>query len=173
MLLQESIVAEVNIGRRKIFMVTIYRNPSRNSEQFEAFMGKLQMIVTRLRQENSTAIILTGDFNCTSSQLWEGSDDHLKGIDLDAFLETNKLMQLINEPTNIRRESMFCIDLIVNDQPNLFVESGVHPSLDVHCQHQLVYGKLNLFKRPHHLVKGPHGTTLKQTFNSFTMQLVK
>ena len=59
-LLQEKIVAEVNIGRKKIFMVTMYHSPSQNSEQFEVFMGKLQMIVTRLRQENATAIIITG-----------------------------------------------------------------------------------------------------------------
>ena len=224
-LLQESIVAEVNIGRRKIFMVTIYRNPSRNREQFEAFMGKtpndcdsftagkfncyntngrFQLYVFsalgrgwwsswrdsfrwvfRNKQMNAIDqwahqytswkyvlidLIVANQPNFMSSQLWEGGDDHPEGIALDEFLETNKWMQLINEPTNIRREGMFCIDLIVPDQPNLFVESGAHPSLDVHCQHQLVYGKLNLFKRPRHLVKGSHGTTLKQTFNSFTMQ---
>ena len=26
----------------------------------------------------------------------------------------------------------------------MFVESGIHPSLDDHCQHQLVYGKMNI-----------------------------
>ena len=51
---------------------------------------------------------------------------------------------MINEPTNIRRESTSYIDLIITDQPNLFVESGINPSLDMNCQHQLVYGKLNL-----------------------------
>ena len=39
---------------------------------------------------------------------------------------------------------MSCIDLVITDQPNIFVESGVHPSLDDHCQHQIVYGKLNI-----------------------------
>ena len=57
--------------------------------------------------------------------------NHPEGIALDEFLETNNLNQLINEPTNIRRESMSYIDLIITDQPNLFVECGVHPSLDV------------------------------------------
>ena len=33
-LLQDTIVAEVNIWRKKISMVTIYRSPSQNSEQF-------------------------------------------------------------------------------------------------------------------------------------------
>ena len=39
---------------------------------------------------------------------------------------------------------MSCIDVIITDQPNMFVESGVHPSLDEHCQHQVIYGKLNM-----------------------------
>ena len=39
---------------------------------------------------------------------------------------------------------MSCIDLIITDQPNLFVESVVHPSLDNNCQHQIIYGKLNI-----------------------------
>ena len=26
----------------------------------------------------------------------------------------------------------------------MFIESGVHPSLDEHCQHQVIYGKLNM-----------------------------
>ena len=42
----------------------------------------------------------------------------------------------------MRGESMSCIDLVITDQPNIFVESGVHPSLDDHCQHQIVYSKL-------------------------------
>ena len=63
---------------------------------------------------------------------------------MDEIIKTNDLYQLINEPTNIRDESMTCIDLIITDQPNIFVESGVHPSLDHRCQHQIIYGKLNL-----------------------------
>ena len=64
-----------------------------------------------------------------------------EGTALDEFIERNNLCQLINEPTHIRGESMSCIDLIITDQPNFFVESGVHRSLGDHCQHQLVYGK--------------------------------
>ena len=39
---------------------------------------------------------------------------------------------------------MTCIDLIITDQPNLFMEYGVHPSLDEHCQHQIIFGELNI-----------------------------
>ena len=38
---------------------------------------------------------------------------------------------------------MSCVDLIITDQQNLFADYGVHPSLDDHCQHQIIYGKLS------------------------------
>ena len=65
----------------------------------------------------------------------EGDENHPEGIAVDEFLDTNSLIQLINESTNIRRESMSSIDLIITDQSNLFGESGINPSLDMHCQH--------------------------------------
>ena len=34
--------------------------------------------------------------------------------------------------------------VIVTDQPNLFMEYGVHPSLDEHCQHQTIFRELNI-----------------------------
>ena len=40
--------------------------------------------------------------------------------------------------------SKSCIDLIFTDQPNLFVDSGVHPTLHEQCHHQIVYGKLSI-----------------------------
>ena len=62
---------------------------------------------------------------------------------MEELIEIN-LYQLADEPTNSWGERMSCIDLIITGQPNLFIELGVHPSLDSHCQHQLIYGKLNI-----------------------------
>ena len=90
-------------------------------------------------------MILTGDFNCRSSQWWSQNVEHLKGSVSDELIEMNNLYQLVNEPTNTRNEGMPCIDLIITDQPNMFTESGVHPPLDDHCQHQIVYGKANVY----------------------------
>ena len=97
-----------------------------------------------IRNETPHAVVLTGDFNCRSSQWWDLDTESPEGAALDEFIETNNLHQLIEEPTNIRDDSMTCIDLITTDQPNLFVNSGVHPSLDEHCQHQIIFGKLNI-----------------------------
>ena len=124
--------------------VAVYRSPSQNDEQFKVFMDTLQTTCDRLQRERPYSIIITGDFNCRSSQWWGEDIENLEGTALDEKFETNNLYQLIDEQTNMRSGSMSCIDLVITDQPNIFVETGVHPSLDVHCQHQIVYGKLNI-----------------------------
>ena len=143
-ILQEMIVSEVTISRKKVFVITLYRSPSQNSEQFEAFINNVQQVLSTIRDERPHCVIFTGDFNCRSSQWWADDVESPEGAALDEFLETNGLYQLIDEPTNIRNESLSCIDLIITDQPSMFVDYGVHPSLDVHCQHQIIFGNLSL-----------------------------
>ena len=63
---------------------------------------------------------------------------------MDEFIESNNPSQLIDQPTNIRTTEISCIDLISTYQPNLFVDFGDHSSLDDHCQHQIIHGKLNI-----------------------------
>ena len=54
------------------------------------------------------------------------------------------LSQIITEATHILESSSSCIDLIFTTQPNLMVESGVHPSLRPNCHRQIVFAKFNL-----------------------------
>ena len=51
---------------------------------------------------------------------------------------------MIKEPIHILDSSSTCIDLIFTSQPNLIIESGVHPSLHPYWHHQIVYVKFNL-----------------------------
>ena len=47
-------------------------------------------------------------------------------------------------PTHFRENCQpTCIDLIVTDQPNLVLDSGVRPSLDPMCRHQITFCKTN------------------------------
>ena len=58
------------------------------------------------------------------------------------------MTQLISEPTHFRENCLpSCIDLIISDQPNLVLDSGVRPSLDPTCKHQIIFCKIN-FKIP-------------------------
>ena len=52
--------------------------------------------------------------------------------------------QLISDPTHLVPNSSSCIDLIFTDQPNLAVDSGVHPTLHGNCHHQITFSKFTL-----------------------------
>ena len=54
------------------------------------------------------------------------------------------MKQVITEPTHILENSSSCIDLIFSNQPNLIMDSGVHPALHSKCHHQIFYAKPNL-----------------------------
>ena len=112
--------------------------------QFEDFVDKLQRMLEKIQAEIPHSLILTGDFNGRSSQWWAGDAEQPEGTALEELIEVPNLHELIEEPTNIREGSMSCIDLIIIDQPNLFADYGVNPSLDEHCHHQIVYGKINI-----------------------------
>ena len=74
------------------------------------------------------------------------SDRHNEDIKIKKVTSLNGLHQEINEPTHIVNDSSSCVDLIFNSQPNLQLESGVHPSLHPNCHHQMIYAKFNKFK---------------------------
>ena len=132
----------ITIARKKILFATIYCSPRQNSEQFENFIDKLQTALNSMQNDRPHSLILTGDFNCRSTQWWAQELIIQRGIGLDELIKTNNLHQLIYVPTNIRNEGMSCIDLIITDQPDIIIEAGADPSLDEHCQHQNIYGKL-------------------------------
>ena len=67
-----------------------------------------------------------------------------EGTKLSGLCDSYCLNQLIEEPTHILGNSLSCIDLIITDQPNLFVDSGVHSSLYAKSHHQIVFGVVNL-----------------------------
>ena len=86
-----------------------------------------------------------GDFNARSPIFWEGDNENYKGGLLNNLLTSNNLEQLICEPTHIRDGgSQSCIDLIITDQPYMFTETGVLPSLDLHSKHNIIHGALNV-----------------------------
>ena len=89
-------------------------------------------------------MIITGEFNCRSSQWWENDIEKNEGRIFEPFATQLGLHQLISEPTHFMGDSKSCIDLILTDQPNLFIESGVRQSLHEQCHHQIVYGKLSV-----------------------------
>ena len=62
---------------------------------------------------------------------------------VDTITKQYGLHQVIKESTHILDNSSTCIDLIFTSQPNLIIESGVHPSLHLNSITRL-YMKFNL-----------------------------
>ena len=122
------VVMDIRLGNKKIFFLTLDHSPSQGSEKFALFIDKLHSVVEQIKSEKPHAMILTGDYNRSSSQWWPGDTEQPEGNHLDEFIETNNLHQVISEATNIRGDSMLCIDRIMTDQPAYVVETGVGPS---------------------------------------------
>ena len=143
--LGECIVSEISLKNKKICFVRIYRSPSQSSLEFDKFMNNLESLLVKINNEKPSSIVFAGDFNARSPLFWdEEGTESAEGKTLADFMVANNLEQLINAPTHLPRENIAtCIDLILTDQPLSFVDSGVIPSPDPKCKHQIVHGMLN------------------------------
>ena len=92
-------------------------------------MINFELMLSKMSTESPYAVIVTGDFNCRSTQWWANDNENDEGKSFEPLTSELGLHQLISEPTHTIGQSKSSIDLIFTDQPNLFIESGVHPSL--------------------------------------------
>ena len=142
--LPECVVCEIHINKRKYFFTVVYRAPCQDQDEFKSFSDNFELLISNLQSENPFSIVITGDFNCRSNQWWGDDIENTEGKLFEPLTSDLGLHQLISEPTHLMNNSKSCIDLIFTDQPNLFVDSGVHPTLHEQCHHQIVYGKLSI-----------------------------
>ena len=147
----ECIVSELIFGRKKIFFTVLYRNPHNkaNSNEFDLFLENLENLYTKIKNEKPYTTFFTGDFNAHSQSWYPEGDTNAEGVLLENMFSDLNLSQIINEPTHFFRDDCkpSCIDLIITDQPNIVLDSGIRSSLDAAVKHQIVYCKIN-FKIP-------------------------
>ena len=129
--MDECIISEITIGRKKVFLVMVYRSPSQNAESFHSFLDKLETTIQTLKDKKPHCIILTGDFNCRSENWWVDDEVTTEGAKLSEVIDSYCLNQLIDEPAHILSNSLSCIDLIITDQPRWGGGGGVMPYI---CQ---------------------------------------
>ena len=145
--LPECIVCEVQLDKKKYFFTVLYRSPSQSQTEFQDFMNNFELMLSKMSGENPYCVIITGDFNCRSTNWWENDIENDIENDEGKLFEPLTidvgLHQLIKEPTHFIGNSRPCIDVIFIDQPNLLLESGFHPSLQEHC-HQIIFCKLSV-----------------------------
>ena len=148
----ESIVVESKFGRKKIFFTVLYRSPSikYTSPEFCAFLSNFKNLHSKIQGENPSATFFTGDFNAPSQFWWPDGDTTPEGMEIENFLTSLGLSQIISEPTNFEPSKNPpppppppSIDLIIPDQPKIILDSGTRASLDSFCHHQIIYCKVN------------------------------
>ena len=147
----ECLVCELTFGRKKIFFTVFYRNPEHKagSVGFEDFLINFENMHEKISSENPYATFFTGDINGHSQEWYPEGDTNAEGAKLDELFSKLSLSQIIDEPTHFFRDDCApsCIDIILTDEPNLVLESGVRPSLDPAVKHNITFCKLN-FKIP-------------------------
>ena len=87
------------------------------------------MNLETLKQTNPFLTVVIGDFNAKSKHWYSRDSTNFKGITIKNVTSKFGLSQIIKEATHILESSFSWIDLIFTTQPNVVVESGVHPSL--------------------------------------------
>ena len=140
----ECINFEIMVGNKICNFITLYRSPSQHQDDFQAFIDNLKMNLETLAQRNPFLMVVLGDFNAKSKHWCSQDSTNFEGITIESVTSQFGLSQIITEATHILESSSSCIDLIFTTQPNLVVESGVHPSLHPNYHHQIVFAKFNL-----------------------------
>ena len=143
--LDECIVVEINLNRKKILYALVYRTPSQTNNECKLFADRMTYLYDKMSSEKPDNIIITGDFNARSPIFWNNEiTETTEGKIISDFMLLNGLEEVINEPTHFPRGDIAtCIDLIFTSQRCAFVDSGTLPSPDPACKHQIIYGKLN------------------------------
>ena len=78
---------------------------------------------------------MLGDFSARSKYLYLDDITAYEGSNINSLSLTYGLPEVICQLIHLLATSSLCIDLAFTDQPNLVVNSGVHPSLHRNCHH--------------------------------------
>ena len=141
--MNECFNVELKIGDKSCTLIVIYRSPSQSQHDFETFSDNFEITLETLAQKGSFLTTIIGDFNVKSCNWYSHDKTNCEGSTIESITSKFGLHQLIIEPTHLLQNSCSYIDLIFISQPNIVVESGVHPSLHPNCHHQIAFAKLN------------------------------
>ena len=81
--LSKAIACEIQLNGKKYFFSVIYRSPSQTPLEFENFMNNFELMLSSMQTGNPYSVIITGGFNCISSQCWEHDIENDEGKAFD------------------------------------------------------------------------------------------
>ena len=69
-ILPECLASKIVIGKKKRYVITLYRSPSQNQSEFEHFLLFLENLLCNIRNKDIPFTILLGDVNAKSKSWW-------------------------------------------------------------------------------------------------------
>ena len=64
--LSEFLILEINLKKKKGYLVSLYRSPNQNLNEFELFLTNLENLLADITSRNAHFLLLLGDFNAKS-----------------------------------------------------------------------------------------------------------
>ena len=141
--LHENIAFELWIGDKICSFISLYWSPNQSYDVFVLFLDNLKLTLDTLAPKNPFSVVVFGDFNANSSNLYNNDITRDEGRKIEAVTLQNSLHQEEYEQPHALINSSLSNNLIFNSQINLLIYSGVHPSLHPHCHHQ-IFAKFKL-----------------------------
>ena len=126
--LSKCLTIEVTISNKRGYVISLYRSPSQTSDEFVSFVSNLEKLLINVTSRDTHFLILLSDFNAKSKS-WSVYDTTIEeGTILENVTSLYGMKQVVSVPAHIFQNSSSCIDLIFVNQPNLVIDSGIHPS---------------------------------------------
>ena len=142
--LSECLTFEVTNSNKKGYVITLYRSPSKTSDEFDSFVSNLEKLLVNITSSDPHFVILLGDFNAKSNSWSVNYTTTEEDTILENLTSLHGMKKLISAQTHILQHSTSYTDLIFVNNPNLVIGSGIHPSLHQNYHHQVIFCKLNL-----------------------------
>ena len=135
----ERIAFELKIGKKQNCNVKTIKSIK---DDFETFTGNLELSLDKIFDDNPS-LVVAWKFNAKSDQWYKNDKTTHESSKIENLTSQFGLKQIINYPTHILCNSFSCNDLHLKLQPNLVMESSVHPSLHPNCDNQIGHAKFN------------------------------
>ena len=100
---QECLNIEFSIGKKICRLISLYRSPSQNQEEFNTFLDNLESNLETVFLSNPFLTILIGDFNAKCASWYSKDNSTTEGSKLRLLTSRFDLNQIINEPTHITK----------------------------------------------------------------------
>ena len=126
------------------FVTCLYQSPSQNQQVFESFGTNLDPLMDHINNEFPSSSVLIVDFNTRCSKWCNNDITNANVHAVDTLKSSGGHKRIINKSTHTVNNSFSCIGLIFCNNLNLISNYGVYFLVFGKCQHNIIFGKINI-----------------------------